>query len=162
MKKCFNVDKLLQLITYTCRSTLTQFRSERRVHNERSRIPREVDRRIFSGYGKNKMTWVMHLLRKGFSLYQLPQAFVTHYPHLDSASRQKWNGGKVGAPRKKLPDKTPTAQWLETPRGRTDHLFLQFRDWLQRTVPDERRVHACPTAEDDDYRLWIHRDAKIE
>jgi len=48
----------------------------------------------FLGYGKNKIQWIQHLRLTGFSFYVLPQAFVIHCPHPESASRQNWEAYK--------------------------------------------------------------------
>jgi hypothetical protein len=126
----------------------------------------------FSGYGKNKMTWVLQLLHTGYRLFQIPQSFVTHYPHLDSPSRMAWNGGRGGAPlpKPRAADGAPnrirgngdsaagTVDWLRYRRGRVDHVFVQFREWLRTMVTDARVVPYCESAEDDDGRLWIDHD----
>jgi hypothetical protein len=45
----------------------------------------------FTGYGKNKMTWAMQLIREGYGLSQVGGAYLCHYPHLESESRLSWN-----------------------------------------------------------------------
>ena len=103
----------------------------------------------FTGYGKNKMTWVMQLRRMGYRFWQLGKgAFVIHYPHLDSPSRMAWNNA---------PEHKKGAVWQDYKRGRMDQLFVEFRDWLQDEVPDETRTPFCEDKLDDDARLWVNR-----
>ena len=109
----------------------------------------------FTGYGKNKMTWVMQLRRAGYRLRQLGGSFLVHYPHLDSPARMHWNGGKHGAPVRKPHDESALANFK---RGQIDHAFVEFRAWLDRTVPDDTAVPKCEDALDDDQRLWIEHD----
>ena len=105
----------------------------------------------FTGYGKNKMTWVMQLRRVGYTFWQLGKgAFVIHYPHLDSKSRVAWNN----APAKK---NDPAVEWKAYKRGQMDQLFVEFREWLQEKVPDATRTFFCQDKLDDDSRLWYDR-----
>lgn len=107
----------------------------------------------FSGYGKNKMTWVMHLRRLGYRLHQVAEAFLVHYPHLDSKARLEWNGGKNGRPVRRPTGKH--VNWLRYKRGRNDQAFVDFKRWLERTIPDESVVGYCEDHQDDDASLWI-------
>ncbi len=111
---------------------------------------------VFSGYGKNKMTWMMQLRRMGYTFWQL-NTFLLHYPHLDSTARMHWNGGDEGQQLKKPKD--PHFDWLSTKRGRVDQTFVEFRKWLRRTIPDETQVPLCENALNDDERLWLDRSA---
>ena len=106
----------------------------------------------FTGYGKNKMTWVMQLRRAGYKLGQLGQSFVVHYPHLDSKARMHWNGGSGG---QQLRGKPKQSNLLEFKRGQVDQTFLRFREWLEIAVPDETVVGKCKDALDDDQKLWV-------
>ena len=45
----------------------------------------------FTGYGKNKMTWALQMLRSGYKMSQVGGIYLVHYPHLDSKSRLTWN-----------------------------------------------------------------------
>jgi hypothetical protein len=105
----------------------------------------------FTGYGKNKMTWIMQLRRMGYRFFQIP-AFVVHYPHLDSQSRLAWNAASPGHVLSK-----PKGRVGEYKRGQNDKTFVEFRSWLEKTVPDQSVVHKCEAALDDDARLWIER-----
>ncbi len=111
---------------------------------------------VFSGYGKNKMTWMMQLRRMGYTFWQL-NTFLLHYPHLDSTARMHWNGGEEGQQLKKPSD--PHFDWLSTKRGRVDQTFVEFRKWLRKTIPDETQVPLCENALNDDERLWLDRSA---
>ena len=105
----------------------------------------------FSGYGKNKMAWIMLLRRMGWAFWQVGESFVIHYPHRTSPSRLKWNGGDKGEQIGR-PDDHDLANFQ---RAQTDQLFVEFREWLHNDVPDQTRIHRCKNAEDDDSRLWV-------
>ena len=120
----------------------------------------------FSGYGKNKMTWVMQLRREGYIFSQLGGAFVVHYPHLDSVSRMEWNQGPTdlqpikgpdGKMYKKRPSDVKHADWASYKRGRVDAAFIAFRKWMLSEIDDTARVQMCEGRNDDDSRLWIDR-----
>jgi hypothetical protein len=119
----------------------------------------------FSGYGKNKMTMMMHMLRSGYRLHQLGIGFLVHYPHLDSKSRMEWNEAPEAVRPKKIdgqwhkdkPEAVQGVNWTAYKRGRVDATFVEFRNWLAREVPDEAVIHKCDNAEDDDAKLWYDR-----
>ena len=113
----------------------------------------------FTGYGKNKMTWAMQLRKTGYRFSQLGGAFLVHYPHLDSKSREEWNkkpdelwekplGALDGESKEKI-------DWGSFKRARVDALFLDFRKWLEENVEDKSRVPMCKDAQNDDFRLWV-------
>jgi hypothetical protein len=124
----------------------------------------------FTGYGKNKMTWAMQLRRSGYQFSQLGEAFLVHYPHLDSKSRMEWNkkppllqgvdsasaGDVLGS------EKTGEVDILSFKRARVDALFLDFKDWMRDNVEDVARVPLCKDALNDDVRLWVHRENENE
>lgn len=125
----------------------------------------------FSGYGKNKMTWVMQLRRDGYLFSQLGGAFVVHYPHLDSTARVEWNRGpdelqpyhaEDGKLHKRRPGEVNLADWTAYKRGRVDAMFVKFRTWLKTEIEDKSRVRMCAEKEDDDARLWIDRTDTVE
>lgn len=113
----------------------------------------------FSGYGKNKMTWIMQLRRMGYTFWQL-NTFLLHYPHLDSEARMHWNGGEDGQQLRKPND--PHFDWLSTKRGQVDQTFVEFRNWLHRAIPDRTQVPLCANALNDDERLWLDRSTLNE
>jgi len=45
----------------------------------------------FYGYGKNKIQYVSHLRFLNYSFRILPEGFIVHFPHDDSASKKIWN-----------------------------------------------------------------------
>jgi hypothetical protein len=125
----------------------------------------------FSGYGKNKVTWMMQVVASGYTLSQVGGTFLVHYPHLDSQSRQHWNeapkelqipGGRpapgAGYFNLRRPDKADAHVKFDSyKRGQVDKLFLQFKDWLSETIPPDRaRLDLCENAQDDDSKLWIN------
>jgi hypothetical protein len=119
----------------------------------------------FSGYGKNKMTMVMQMLRSGYRLSQLGGGFLVHYPHLDSNSRLEWNESPENVLPKKIdgrwhqvkPKNVKGVEWTAYKRGRVDATFVEFRNWLKEEVPDESLISKCQDAEDDDSKLWYDR-----
>ena len=122
----------------------------------------------FTGYGKNKLTWVMQMRRMGWDFVQLGQIFLVHYPHLDSASRLEWNEGpkkiqdpvklKDGTVRRREPKEVDNVDWSQYQRGQVDQLYVDFRHWLETDVPDNARVQPCKDAVDDDSMLRINKD----
>ncbi|KAL3793652.1 hypothetical protein HJC23_010224 [Cyclotella cryptica] len=113
----------------------------------------------FTGYGKNKMTWAMQLRRSGYQFSQLGGAFLVHYPHLDSKSREEWNKKPdllYSTSLNELDGETKEKiDWASFKRARVDALFLDFRRWLDSSVEDEARVPMCKDAQNDDVRLWV-------
>ena len=105
----------------------------------------------FTGYGKNKLTWVMHLRRLGYQFWQLGTSFLVHYPHLDSKARLAWNGGPNG----RRIAKPKIDELLQYKRARNDQTFLEFRKWLGRNVSDQTKMGMCINAMDDDQKLWV-------
>jgi Glycosyl-transferase for dystroglycan len=114
----------------------------------------------FTGYGKNKMTWMMQLRRTGYQFMQLGSAFVVHYPHLDSTARMHWNGGQDGAQLRKPRD--PSVDLSTFKRGQIDATFVAFREWLWKEIPDQAIAPMCEDALDDDERLWIAPQEKTQ
>lgn len=108
----------------------------------------------FSGYGKNKMTWVMQLVHSGYAFWQLGESFLVHYPHLDSSARLQWNGGPHG---EQLSKPEPGSNLTDYKRAQTDQTFIEFRDWLYSEIPDKTRIPKCEEAMDDDAKLWVPR-----
>jgi len=103
----------------------------------------------FAGYGKNKVTWMMQVIASGFIFSQVGGAYLLHYPHLDSSSRQHWNNG----------DKNNKLKGYK--RGQVDKLYFAFKTWLKETIPvEQKRVSLCEDAQDDDSKLWI--DPKLK
>jgi len=102
----------------------------------------------------------MQLRRQGYRLSQLGHSFLVHYPHLDSAARQHWNGGKNGAPVRKE-DLTAAEQLRDLKRAAVDKTFVAFKQWLEETVPDETMLGKCHDAFNDDERLWVEENLAV-
>ena len=111
----------------------------------------------FSGYGKNKVTWMMQVIASGYVFSQVGGAYLVHYPHLDSASRQIWNGSKTDSPTSKKHKKSNKQQSKQTKRHKIDKLFVDFKAWLDETIiaKGNQRMEACEDAQDDDSKLWV-------
>jgi hypothetical protein len=109
---------------------------------------------IFTGYGKNKMSWMMQLRRTGWSFWQLGEAFCVHYPHLSSQARRAWKQQPRITAELPLHDHPPVDR-TETRRGINDAIFVEFQWWMNRTIPDETRVPNCPYFVVEDRTLWI-------
>eukprot|EP00980_Cylindrotheca_fusiformis_P002949 scaffold683_cov124-Cylindrotheca_fusiformis.AAC.18 len=45
----------------------------------------------FHGYGKNKIELISHLRKSGYRFSILPEGFVVHNPHPESAIKEEWN-----------------------------------------------------------------------
>lgn len=48
----------------------------------------------FHGYGKNKIEHISHLRMLGYKFSVLPEGFIVHNPHVESAVKEKWNNMK--------------------------------------------------------------------
>lgn len=78
----------------------------------------------FTGYGKNKIQFIVHLRYAGWSFSVLGGAFITHFPHAKSSSRMDWEYGSH--------------------RDEMNVLFKKFMQELQDRYPDEQKaVHLC-------------------
>mmetsp|Transcript_538 Transcript_538/g.507 ORF Transcript_538/g.507 Transcript_538/m.507 type:complete len:303 (-) Transcript_538:59-967(-) len=124
----------------------------------------------FTGYGKNKMTWVMQLRHLGYQFLQYYNdgGFLVHYPHLDSPVRQSWNDGPSQVLEKrskpsKLRHDNNDINWMKYKRGRVDALYVQFRAWLQQqpTITHDKE-YITPMCQDayqnqneQDDKLWV-------
>ena len=105
----------------------------------------------FTGYGKNKVSQAIQMRQSGYLYSQLGGGFVVHYPHLDSASRKKWNKGTQFDKEKN--HKIPRS---ETRRAEVDKLFKQFKEWVNDELSDNMaRSPLCADTTNDDYKLWI-------
>lgn len=130
----------------------------------------------FTGYGKNKMTWAMHLRRSGYDFAQVGGAFVCHYPHFRSKAKLSWDyipnlnvsdvlavsvearkaakQNRFNVVEKK--DMIRGVDWTQTKRGKGDLLYLDYRKWLYETVTDEARLKMCDETYTDDNKLWVN------
>ena len=123
----------------------------------------------FSGYGKNKMTWMMQVVASGFSFSQVGGAYLIHYPHAISHSRQDWNKAPkelITSNKKNYSVRRPKASdgnlgFEKYHRGKVDDLYIRFKEWLQEAIPPgEARIELCENAQDDDSKLWIDPERK--
>jgi len=132
----------------------------------------------FTGYGKNKMTQVMHMRHVGYVFSQVGGVFVVHYPHPYAPSRETWNsgidlrriwlynhtllnqmmtmGGKSSS--SSSTDAVITIDWTRFKRGQVDKIFLEFKKWLHAQVPESVRTPMCPDAFNDDVKLWLNKE----
>jgi hypothetical protein len=126
----------------------------------------------FTGYGKNKMTQVMHMRHVGYVFSQVGGVFVVHYPHPYAPSRETWNSGidlrRIWLYNHTLlnqmfgvSDSSPDAisiDWTRFKRGQVDKIFFEFKKWLLSEVPDSVRTPMCPDAFNDDVKLWLNKE----
>ncbi|CAJ1936185.1 unnamed protein product [Cylindrotheca closterium] len=78
----------------------------------------------FHGYGKNKIELVSHLRKTGYRFLILPEGFIIHNPHPESAIKEEWidfGGSDLHASMDKLYAKF-TAQ--------LDHKYKEFHDTM--------------------------------
>jgi hypothetical protein len=153
--------------TYPALSNLTCIKSNRYEPYLAFRVcnPLPPFQEQFTGYGKNKITWIMHLRRIGYRFQQLGVGgdFIIHVPHAESTSRVKWNHGPLrkqpGGKKKDVnPREMGDVDWLKYKRGRIDSLYVAFQQWLDQHVPDTSRVALCKGVLDKEEKLWIHRE----
>lgn len=120
---------------------------------------------VFTGYGKNKMTQVMHMRRSGYQFSQIGGAYVVHYPHRESKARGVWDESPPEL--SNFERNTRTMRKAKESgllnnvdlnmykRGQIDKLFVEFREWLDTKVIDKSVVPLCEKASDDDAKLWV-------
>ena len=104
--------------------------------------------------------WAMQLRKVGYKFSQIGGAFLVHYPHLDSKSREEWNKKPEVFEEKKVThnlidrhvDEIVLSQFK---RARVDALFLDFKRWLNENIEDDSRTPMCQDAQNDDYTLWV-------
>ncbi len=126
----------------------------------------------FSGYGKNKMTWMMQVVASGFLFSQVAGAYLIHYPHAISHSRRDWNKAPKELVEGNSKDNKNYSVRRVKPsdgnlgfenyhRGRVDEFYIQFKEWLHESIPDtQARIEMCEDAQDDDSKLWIDPERK--
>mmetsp|Transcript_15617 Transcript_15617/g.22249 ORF Transcript_15617/g.22249 Transcript_15617/m.22249 type:complete len:314 (+) Transcript_15617:193-1134(+) len=118
----------------------------------------------FTGYGKNKMTQIMHMRHTGYVFSQLGGVFVCHYPHPYAPARESWNAGmdlrKLWIYNDTFITQTygGPVDWTKFKRGQVDKIFIEFKKWLHSQVPDQARTPMCPDAFQDDMKLWLNTE----
>jgi hypothetical protein len=106
---------------------------------------------VFTGYGKNKMTWILHLRQLGYTLYQLGKVFLIHYPHIDSPARMAWSVGTFTRSSVVSPTKTPItpAANLSSINFNTflhrNHSIMSQKMLMIRRVLPNRTIHNSAT-----------------
>jgi len=112
---------------------------------------------VFTGYGKNKMTFVMQMRRIGYVFSQLGTVFLVHYPHEDSKARMIWNRGPEDEELRNVKNRNDmkNLDLTQYKRGQNDQLFVEFRSWMDKNVDDMSRLQSCTNITDDDSRLWV-------
>ena len=66
----------------------------------------------FTGYGKNKITWMWHLRALSYELFQIGSAFSVHIPHKASRAYSKWKS-KAWAKQKVRKIVKTFKQWMK-------------------------------------------------
>ena len=108
----------------------------------------------FTGYGKNKLTWIMQLRHNGYVFQTIGKAYITHYPHLESKSRVEWNKRPQELKGHARPSQVRgRVNWLDFKRGAVDALYIRFTEWLG-TMPDKSRISICDHVGGDGVELW--------
>merc|ERR1712194_162397 len=117
-----------------------------------------------------KMTWMMQVVASGFTFAQVGGAYVIHYPHANSNSREIWNRtpeqlvqiNREGERTVRSPEESDGDLGFDQyRRGQVDNLYVEFRQWLKESIPEERaRMTMCRGAVDDDNNLWIDSKRK--
>eukprot|EP00636_Phaeomonas_parva_P011607 CAMPEP_0118874748 /NCGR_PEP_ID=MMETSP1163-20130328/16075_1 /TAXON_ID=124430 /ORGANISM="Phaeomonas parva, Strain CCMP2877" /LENGTH=390 /DNA_ID=CAMNT_0006810171 /DNA_START=105 /DNA_END=1277 /DNA_ORIENTATION=+ len=98
----------------------------------------------FTGYGKNKIQWILHLRYLGWAFTVLPDVYVTHLPHPKSKARKHWED----------------ANKPDNHRKRMDQMFKGFLDELQDlSHKKQKRVHLCDWVRDQK-KLRLEEEAK--
>jgi hypothetical protein len=113
----------------------------------------------FYGYGKDKDAWMMQTRRAGWHYKQISTAYIVHYPHLPSKARLHFNGGPNGKMLDK-PKVTATTNTSAYKRFLIDRTYINFRNWLNVTAPDETVVRLCNAHKSDDADLWLETPQK--
>jgi hypothetical protein len=85
----------------------------------------------FTGYGKNKISWIWHLRGLGYQLFQVGSAFSVHVPHTKSRAYSKWKS-------KKTRDEIWTKQ-------RVTRITKAFKKWMKSNIPRNkmRKLSKC-------------------
>jgi hypothetical protein len=85
----------------------------------------------FTGYGKNKISWIWHLRGLGYQLFQVGSAFSVHVPHTKSSAYSKWKS-------KKKSDQIWTKQ-------RVKKITKAFKKWMKSNIPRNkmRKLSKC-------------------
>jgi hypothetical protein len=83
----------------------------------------------FTGYGRNKVSWMTHSRRLGHKYQQPGGAFVIHFPHAYSKARLHFDG--------------PSTKALSEKKVQVDKLYSDFAQWLNETVRTDATMPFC-------------------
>jgi Glycosyl-transferase for dystroglycan len=86
----------------------------------------------FTGYGRNKISWMTHARRLGQRYQQAGGAFVIHFPHAPSKARLTFNG--------------QSEETFSEKKVQVNKLYLDFVQWLNNTVPMDATMPMCKGA----------------
>jgi Glycosyl-transferase for dystroglycan len=86
----------------------------------------------FTGYGRNKISWMTHARRLGQKYQQAGGAFVIHFPHEPSKARLNFNG--------------QSGETFSEKRVQVNKLYLDFVQWLNITEPADATMPMCEGA----------------
>ena len=114
---------------------------------------------IFTGYGQNKVSWMLQLRQAGYTFSQVGGVFVVHFPHEESSSKRIWKQHPSQLEKwwYKPQDYNISKQQLSQNyhRGQMDSYLIQFRNWLEETYDSsEMKTGRCDNWINEDHRLW--------
>jgi hypothetical protein len=122
---------------------------------------------VFTGYGQNKISWMLQLRKAGYALAQIGAVFVIHFPHDESPSKKIWKkfpeelGNWFTLPQEK---NVPGRELKKYHRGKMDNYLVQFKEWLETKAypPSDmnedneiERTGRCVNWVDDSIQLWV-------
>jgi hypothetical protein len=93
---------------------------------------------VFKGYGKNKISWILHLRHLGWKFFQLGEAFAIHFPHLESKAKTVWRTQRI-----ENASSHSSISMEESMRAQNDKLFEEFRQWLETAVSNRTKTFKC-------------------
>lgn len=88
----------------------------------------------FTGYGKNKVSWMWQFRRSGYHLFRLGDGFVIHYPHPESKSKVHLTRRRKRIGRRNV---------------EVEKIARLFREWLDTEVPDQETLPYCDGYQND-------------
>jgi hypothetical protein len=80
----------------------------------------------FTGYGKNKITWMWHLRALSYELFQIGSAFSVHIPHKASRAYSNWK----------------SKAWA---KQKVKKIVKTFKQWMKANIPSYkiRKISKC-------------------
>jgi hypothetical protein len=116
----------------------------------------------FTGYGKNKISHILHLRQKGYRFSVVGGSFLIHYPHKTSKARKEWekmsrtdkshlqNMRRKGVTTEQLESIEQSSGVMDFHRVKMDTLFVAFKEWLDIEEEAERESEEEKEKRDDD------------